>query len=40
MSPAKAVRELSDEQVQQLIESAAGYARRTDVYRRELDQIA
>ena len=39
-TPAKAVRELSDEQVQNLLENAADYARRADVYRRELSQNA
>ena len=39
-APAKAVRELSDEQVQNLRENAADYARRADVYRRELSQNA
>jgi len=39
-APAKAVRELSDEQVQSLLANAADYAQRADAYRRELDQIA
>jgi carbonic anhydrase/acetyltransferase-like protein (isoleucine patch superfamily) len=39
-APANAVRELTDEQVQSLLANATDYARRAEVYRRELDQIA
>ncbi|WP_321896897.1 gamma carbonic anhydrase family protein [Burkholderia cepacia] len=38
-APAKAVRELSDEQVANLLENAADYVRRADVYRHRLDQV-
>jgi carbonic anhydrase/acetyltransferase-like protein (isoleucine patch superfamily) len=36
-APAKVARELSDEQVANLLHNAADYARRAEVYRRELD---
>ena len=38
-APAKVVRELTDEQVASLLENAADYVRRADVYRRQLDQV-
>jgi carbonic anhydrase/acetyltransferase-like protein (isoleucine patch superfamily) len=38
-APAKVARELSDEQVANLLQNAADYARRAEVYRHELDQI-
>jgi carbonic anhydrase/acetyltransferase-like protein (isoleucine patch superfamily) len=38
-APAKAVRELSDEQVANLLHNAEDYVRRVEVYRRELDQV-
>jgi carbonic anhydrase/acetyltransferase-like protein (isoleucine patch superfamily) len=39
-APARAVRELTDEQVQGLLDNATDYARRAEAYRRDLDQIA
>ncbi|MGT0250435.1 gamma carbonic anhydrase family protein [Burkholderia pyrrocinia] len=38
-APAKVVRELTDEQVANLLENAADYARRAGVYRHRLDQV-
>lgn len=39
-APARVVRELTDEQVTDLLCNAADYARRAEVYRRELDQVS
>lgn len=39
-APARVVRELTDEQVADLLFNAADYARRAEVYMRELDQVS